>query len=125
MNGVIRAATYTIPYVFKNLKGNGRLGNKIVRNKNILLFRTLGTKCAKCGLKAKFFAREREKGKKKRHQKWHLALYGITNSGQEVKMTKDHIVPKAKGGKNNINNYQVLCYDCNQKKSDRMEPNAV
>ncbi|AKJ01661.1 Hypothetical protein AA314_03287 [Archangium gephyra] len=33
----------------------------------------------------------------------------------------DHIIPKAKGGKGEPSNGQVLCRDCNIKKSDKPE----
>ncbi|HYO56853.1 HNH endonuclease signature motif containing protein [Archangium sp.] len=33
----------------------------------------------------------------------------------------DHVVPKAKGGKGDPANGQVLCRDCNIKKSDKSE----
>lgn len=32
-------------------------------------------------------------------------------------LTIDHIVPVSRGGKEEINNYQTLCEDCNQNKS--------
>lgn len=32
-------------------------------------------------------------------------------------MTKDHIMPKAAGGTNSMENFQAMCYDCNQEKS--------
>ncbi len=42
----------------------------------------------------------------------HLNLYSEDN----VLMTKDHILPRSRGGKNYMRNYQTLCYECNQEK---------
>lgn len=54
----------------------------------------------------------------------HFNLYGIVGSsdalgrveGSEIIFTKDHIVPKSKGGKDSLSNYQTMCYDCNRLK---------
>jgi 5-methylcytosine-specific restriction endonuclease McrA len=46
----------------------------------------------------------------------HLNLY----SEDHVLMTKDHIIPRSKGGKNHMSNYQTLCYECNQEKRDKL-----
>ena len=39
-------------------------------------------------------------------------------------MTRDHIVPRAKGGGTDWNNIQLTCEGCNQTKGDAMPPNA-
>ena len=80
-------------------------------------FFTNGTKCVCCGIEGKYFAKE--KGKK--CNSYHLNLYAIDNEGNEVLMTKDHIVPKSQGGIDNISNYQTMCEPCNMAKGSKME----
>lgn len=48
---------------------------------------------------------------------WHLDLYSEVE-GEHYMYTIDHIHPKSKGGKNHIDNYQLLCKVCNEDKSD-------
>lgn len=36
--------------------------------------------------------------------------------------TIDHIVPKSRGGTNNLTNLRLLCYSCNQIKADGADP---
>lgn len=47
----------------------------------------------------------------------HFNLYGEEN-GQLILMTKDHILPKSKGGKDKLSNYQTMCSICNNLKSN-------
>jgi len=42
-------------------------------------------------------------------------------SGHEVLMTKDHIIPKSKGGKNTLKKYQTMCTHCNCRKGSNHE----
>lgn len=79
-------------------------------------FATKGTDCVECGLKGSFFALEHHSADTS--EKCHLNLYGIDKQGEEVMMTKDHIIPRSKGGKNVLSNYQPLCIKCNQQKAD-------
>lgn len=80
------------------------------------LFFTKGFKCVKCGIEGKYFAKERDPSSNS--DKYHLNLYALDENGKEVLMTKDHIIPKSKGGKNKLENYQTMCCRCNNNKGD-------
>ena len=77
------------------------------------LFATQGVKCVKCGVEGEYFALESSDIKSNRY---HFNLYGHNSDGKEILITKDHKTPKAKGGADNLSNYQVMCTDCNAKK---------
>jgi len=97
-------------------------GDKIVlpmTSDRYQLFAEKGTMCVKCGVLGKFFAIER--ATKDFSGKFHLNLYAIDKDGTEIMLTKDHIIPRSKGGKNKISNYQVLCRRCNKNKADDIE----
>jgi len=53
---------------------------------------------------------------------FHFNLYCIER-GRAILMTKDHIMPKSKGGRNQMKNYQTMCEYCNRRKADRIEEN--
>jgi len=74
-----------------------------------------GTKCVSCGLEGKYFKMCRSKGS----TRYHFNLYAADEAGNDVLMTKDHIVPKSKGGPNSLNNYQTMCVECNRIKADK------
>lgn len=91
-------------------------GDIITKSQRYELFLLKGCDCVSCGMKGTFFAKE----KTPNVNKYHLNLYGINDNGMEVMMTKDHIHPKSFGGKDKIDNYQPLCYNCNQEKSNKI-----
>ncbi len=75
------------------------------------------TVCVGCGIEGQFFAKERHKS----DEKYHFNLYAVNKNGHFVMMTKDHIIPKSKGGRNFLSNYQTMCHRCNAKKADKVE----
>ena len=82
-------------------------------------FAKKGLTCASCGLEGKFFVKEKSAGVAR--DTYHFNLYGIDGCGDEVLITKDHIIPKSKGGTNHISNYQTMCQPCNGAKGAEYE----
>jgi hypothetical protein len=106
-----------LPFVNLELVGgNDRIlfdGDLIkMHSERLKTFKIKGCNCIKCGIKGAYFHKER--GHK--DELYHLNLYGINEKGEEVLMTKDHIIPKSKGGKDYIDNYQTMCCCCNTEK---------
>ncbi len=60
----------------------------------LLTFFQKGTVCSCCGLKASYFAFERNAGKrgKPAQGSYHLNLWGVNEEGEEVLFTHDHTV---------------------------------
>ena len=76
--------------------------------------------CCKCGVEGRFFALERSKTENP-NRGYHFNLYGVDKDGNEVLMTKDHVVPKSKGGCDAIDNMQTMCKVCNELKGNKDE----
>lgn len=73
---------------------------------------------------------------------WACVQCGFTQSRDEVEamieaarrndgrlpqavLTIDHIVPRSRGGRNHAPNLQTLCYECNQRKGNRLPARVV
>ena len=85
------------------------------------VFKTKGIVCCKCGIQGIHFIMERHYPHKgKPEGPFHFNLYAIDKEGSEVLMTKDHIIPKSKGGKDFLNNFQTMCEPCNANKGDNL-----
>ena len=92
-------------------------GFKIKNKEKYSLFLKKGLKCKCCGLKPYFISIETDNNCKNGFA--FLTVYG--NIGKtNIKMTIDHIIPKALGGRDEIDNYQILCEICNREKGDKI-----
>jgi len=80
----------------------------------LLCFKYKGTICQNCGQKALYFALERVTSTN--YDGWTLSLCGENYSY----FTKDHIIPKSKGGPDILENYQTYCWDCNLRKGSQL-----
>ena len=79
------------------------------------MFYQKGIKCACCGKEGTYFKLEIERGQDETTtNRRHFNLY--TDDG--VLMTKDHIVPKSKGGQDTVSNMQPMCVHCNKAKGN-------
>ncbi|OQX01521.1 MAG: hypothetical protein BWK80_59790 [Desulfobacteraceae bacterium IS3] len=54
--------------------------------------------------------------------KWKCVSCG-RSAANDVILHVDHIVPRSKGGKDELDNYQTLCHICNIGKSNKDETN--
>lgn len=80
------------------------------------LFLLKSCDCVSCNAKGVHFALERTLGSQ---GGYHLNLYAKNDLNEEVLMTKDHILPKSKGGRDSLDNYQPMCIICNGLKGNK------
>lgn len=73
-------------------------------------------KCTCCGIEGNIVFIEKFPNDKYPHAN----LYHRRKDGSLMLMTKDHIIPKSKGGRNHINNLQTMCSACNETKGNRI-----
>lgn len=88
-----------------------------INSQRLQTFKLSGIKCCKCGIEGKYFRKDKFLGS----DYYHFNLYALDSNKNEILMTKDHITPKSKGGKNTLKNYQTLCVKCNQKKGNKLK----
>jgi hypothetical protein len=136
-----RRGIFNLEEVLPYICPRGRLhvpGTGIIHlsaHRYLLMAGTPGLACVTCGIQGIYFALERTtkrvakvaKGKPGGYTftyhamsdaEWHFNLYALTEDGHEILMTKDHIVPKSKGGHHAMYNYQLMCQKCNSRKGN-------
>lgn len=142
-SGYERAGIYNLEKIFTNLGQrqvdfDGDLIDVISHRYHLF---AQNAACVVCGIEGLYFAKERSakqikvslpggrqeiqhKSLNGERQQWHLNLYALREledgSYKEILMTKDHILPVAKGGKDEMTNYQTMCQPCNGYKADKL-----
>ncbi len=86
-----------------------------------------GTTCVACKQTALYFQYSDNTDSPRTNNKVLRLVFDHTDPENRSKsfMTKDHILAKANGGLNIIDNYQPMCLNCNRQKSDRDDANFV
>lgn len=93
-------------------------GNKFnVKSIRLAVFRNKGLQCAHCDRVGDHFNLEYHTHAKGDNANPHLNLY----SADGMLFTKDHILPKSKGGKDTLSNLQTMCFECNTLKGNSYE----
>lgn len=145
--GYERKGIYTIEEVFAQFGNLWALFDGDVVPVVSLRYKTFQQSrfCVSCGIEGTYFAKERS-AKVMRAKRivtkvngerivtvippevpfkatsitWHFNLYATAEDGREILMTKDHIIPRAKGGPDSLENMQTMCAPCNCKKADKI-----
>jgi 5-methylcytosine-specific restriction endonuclease McrA len=111
-----------LPYIY-NCKERKYAGHRVkMTSKRYKVFAEKGLRCACCDIEGKYFSLEKHENDKE-SKRYHFNLYAI-NNGEPMLMTKDHIIPKSKGGTDCLENLQPMCIKCNSRKADKLEQGA-
>ena len=110
-----RFEKYSINEILPLVGSIERLPNRTRLNSLRLVVFKKSQTCSSCGIKATYFRREAIGDENP-----HLNMYGLNKYGHEVLFTKDHIIPKSKGGSNSLKNLQTMCVNCNKEKGNNV-----
>lgn len=88
---------------------------KIVSQRSVVFKES--QKCICCGIEGTYFKKKEAYNPRNNWLSFHINLFAEFD-GKEIMLTKDHKVPKSRGGKNTIENYATCCHDCNKFKQN-------
>jgi hypothetical protein len=110
-----------IPFIKRGKANKEEFDGDLIKlsSDRLVMFKEKGVKCVCCGIEGQFFLKLKSKITKVT-EPWHFNLYA-EKDGELILMTKDHIIPKSKGGPNHLSNYEPMCEHCNLKKGDKYE----
>lgn len=109
-----RISLHPIDEVLTKVSKNN-LEDDVELSDRLLCFLSNGIECAGCGVRGEIFALEETEascGERK--------TYNLYANNFKTYFTKDHIIPKSKGGQDTIDNYQTMCWECNSHKGNKM-----
>lgn len=89
-------------------------GEMVPISQNLFLFTTTTTTCPTCGLEGSFWALQRSG-----NRPFHLNLWGLDADLKPRLLTKDHVLPRSKGGLDEMSNYRTMCMRCNNKRGNK------
>jgi hypothetical protein len=120
---LFKSRKYSISHIFDLIdyalncgKIKIRVGGDTVKiTQTILTFFFKGVRCKGCRNRGRYFIKEYDE----ESGSYYLSLYALDKEGKHRLMTKDHIIPKSKKGRNNLRNYQPMCTVCNSRKADK------
>lgn len=113
---------FAIPDVLNHVGDGDREYDGWVVRMSSLRYQTFrrSLRCAQCGMEATHFLLQMHPQMRTNPpNRAHFNLYSERPDGRMVLFTKDHIVPKSKGGPDKLHNFQTMCQPCNAKKADQ------
>lgn len=115
----IYPASKIFPFIDKGNRYKLLAGYSVRINSSALRMFKKSPKCKHCGVEGNTFVLLRDK--KTQTSRPHLAFFHKQKNGTLLLMTKDHVLPKSKGGENRQENIQTLCQICNGAKGNKVE----
>lgn len=81
--------------------------------------------CVACGRTGLLWVLQDERTHLPGRFKPNLNLYAVDDDDQLILMTRDHVIPRCRGGSWELDNAQTMCSPCNNDKADSLHLNWI